>query len=415
MITVIGAGAGEKENLSLKALNALQNAENIVLKTEKMPIVAFLKEKNLPYSTLDYLYEQAEDFDLLNAEIVKTLNTFNNCCYVVFGNALDDTSVAAIDDCNIIPGISLADTVAASNNFTFHYNTVTANELLSTKNIFIHTANIITCIDSVFIAGDLKCFLSEFYGDEYSIVFSYQDTLGIVKNAEIMLYELDQQNFYNHTACIILKKRPLLTDAKNDFSDLLEITARLCDKNGCPWDSKQTHESLRRYIIEEAFEVVDAIDKKDDFALADELGDILFQVAIHSVIAEKFDEFSMIDITDSICKKMIHRHGHVFLGEQIKDWDQLKEEEKNFSTLSERFDDIPQSFSALLYAEKVQARAEKCGIKLEQKENTLTEEDLGELLFKTVKLCRENKISPEIALKKTTENFINYCKNIKNC
>ena len=413
MITVIGAGAGEKDNLSVKALEKILTAKNIVLKTEKMPIAQLLKEKELPYSTLDYLYEQAEDFDLLNIQIANELNALEDCCYVVFGSALDDTSVAAIGACNIIPGISLADAVAASNKFTLHYNTVTANELLATKTISVHTANIITCIDSSLIAGDLKCFLSEFYGDEYSIIFSYQDSLGAIKNADIMMYELDQQSFYNHTACIILKKRPLLTDGRNDFDDLIEITARLCDKNGCPWDSAQTHESLRRYIIEEAYEVIDAIDDKDEFALADELGDILFQVAIHACIAQKFEEFSILDITDSICKKMIHRHGHIFLGEQMKDWEQLKQEEKPFSSLAEMLDDIPQSFSSLLYSEKAQARAEKRGIKLDKKDNNLTEDELGKLLFDTVTVCRENKISPEIALKKATDKFINYYKTIK--
>ncbi len=417
MITVIGAGAGEAENLSLKALNILLNAKKIVLKTQKMPISDFLSAKNIEFSTLDYIYEQSDDFDFLNNEIAKALTSLKDCCYVVFGNALDDTSVAALDDCQIIPGISLADTVAASNNFTLPYVSVTANELLSSKNISLQTSNIITCIDSQLIAGDLKCFLADFYGDEYSITFSYQDALGAVKNHDIMLYQLDQQEFYNHTASIVIKKRPIITEGKNDFCDLIEITRRLCDKNGCPWDSKQTHESLRRYIIEEAFEVVDAIDKKDEFMLADELGDVLFQVAIHACIAEKFDEFSVFDITDSICKKMIHRHGHVFNNEEAKDWEALKQEEKAFSSLGEMLDDIPQSFSALMYAEKAQARAEKRGINvsLNGNDNTvLNENELGEILFKTVAVCRKNKISPEIALKKAAERFINYCKNKKD-
>ncbi len=414
MITVIGAGAGEAENLSIKALNTLLTAKHIVLKTQKMPLAEYLTTQNVSFSTLDHIYEESEDFDFLNQKIAKVLTDLDDCCYVVFGNALDDTSVAALDNCTIIPGISLADTVAASNNFVLPFNTITANELLLTKNISSHVANIITCIDSQFIAGDLKCFLSEIYGDEYSIIFSYQNTLGAIKNAEIMLYQLDQQSFYNHTASIILKKRPLITDGKNDFTDLIEITRRLCDKNGCPWDSKQTHETLRRYIIEEAFEVIDAIDKKDEFMLADELGDILFQVAIHATIAEKFDEFSISDITNSICKKMIHRHGHVFFGEQMKDWESLKQEEKAFFSLEERLNDIPQSFSALLSAEKAQARAEKHGIKLDADDNTLTEDTLGDMLFNIVSICRKNNVSPEIALKKATDKFINYCKNTKN-
>lgn len=417
MITVIGAGAGEAENLSVKALNALLNAKKIFLKTEKMPLATFLKEKNINYSTLDYIFESSDDFDLLNTEIARVLSNEESCCYVVFGNALDDTSVAELYSCTIIPGISLADTVAASNNFTLPFNTLTACDLLREKSIDVHTNNIITCIDSFLIASDLKCFLGDIYSDEYSIVFSYQDDLGTVKNTEIALYQLDQQHHYDHTASIILKKRLLQTQGKNDFADLMEITRRICDKNGCPWDSKQTHESLRRYIIEEAFEVVDAIDKKDEFMLADELGDVLFQVAIHACIAEKFDEFFVSDITDSICKKMIHRHPHVFLGEPMKDWEALKQEEKPFASLGDMLDDIPQSFSALLFAEKAQSRAEKCGIKLENTNNNsseLNEEALGELLFDTVRLCRENKISPEIALKKAADKFINYCKSIKN-
>ena len=98
MITVIGAGAGEAENLSVKALNTLLTADKIFLKTEKMPLAAHLDDKNVKYSTLDYIFESSNNFDLLNSEIASLLAREENCCYVVFGSALDDTSVAVLKD-----------------------------------------------------------------------------------------------------------------------------------------------------------------------------------------------------------------------------------------------------------------------------------------------------------------------------
>ncbi len=424
MITVVGTGSGKKENLTLNAFNVIKNAKNLVLKTEKMPVKELIEKESIPYITLDNIYENAEDFDDLNKKIADYLSSLDNPVYLVHGSALDDTSVRALKEKNIIPGVSVNDCALAFMNISADAKHYTTFEILNGILPTNHTDSIITGIDSKLLAGEVKCIVAEVFGDEYPINFYTEDFKGNQQKADIMLYELDMQETYNHTTSIFIKKPDFDSVYKYDCQHLTDIMEKLCSKNGCPWDKEQTHESLRQYLIEEAFEVIDAINKDDFYSLYDELGDVLYQVVFHACIGKKCGEFDFSDVTDAISRKMIHRHPHIFAGQaqagDLNDnWEQLKKEEKGLKTTYDVMNDVPQCMASLMRAKKILFKAEKAGINppnrqqnidkitsiLNSKE-TLNENELGEILFEFVKLCRLNSVDPELALHRKITDYI---------
>lgn len=221
---------------------------------------------------------------------------------------------------------------------------------------------------------------------------------------------------------------------KYDMNDLLEIMRILREPGGCPWDREQTHTSIRRDLLEEAYEVADAIDASNKDALCEELGDLLLQVAFHSKIAEKENEFSFDDVTDGICRKLILRHPHVFgdvkveNSEQVLDnWDAIKKDEKHQESYTDTLTSVPKAFPALMRAAKVQKRAAKVGFdwddisgatdKLAEELVEFSEavnsgiqndidEEFGDLLFSCVNVSRFLNLDAEYSLNNATEKFI---------
>lgn len=211
---------------------------------------------------------------------------------------------------------------------------------------------------------------------------------------------------------------------------LLEIMARLRAENGCPWDREQTHRSLRKYVIEETYEVVDAIDKEDDALLQEELGDLLLQVVFHARIAEEEGRFTFGDVVDGISEKMIRRHPHVFgeghcdTADDVVDvWQEIKSAEKAAKQPS-RFD-IPPSFPALYRADKIQKAAADVGFDWDNSQDNrdkileeLSEcdralqgdgdiqEEIGDLLFAVVNWSRFHRVDAEEALRESNAKFI---------
>lgn len=411
MLTVIGTGFGKAENMTLSAWNEIKKAKNVVLKTEKMPLSAFLKENNISYITLDGIYESADDFDQLNSKIKKFLTDLGDCLYAVQGSATDDTSVKILEGARIIPGVSLADTASTACAFFGSRRDVTAEDILAGYRPSCRENTLVYCIDSKFIACDVKCILSDIYGDECNVKIYYEDFVGNCFFKEIPLYMLDTLDEYNHTFTVLLPAQELTSPCKHGINEVLEVTEKLYSPEGCPWDREQTHESLRRFLIEEAYEVAETIDNGDFYSLFDELGDVLYQITLHSAIAKEAGEFDFSDVCDSISKKMIRRHPVIFGGKD-KSWDEIKMQEKGQETLAEVLDSIPKSLPALTYAEKLQYKCEKEGIKqeIEQKNININESDAGKMLFESVNTCRKNGISPEIALRAYCNVFLEKAK-----
>lgn len=223
----------------------------------------------------------------------------------------------------------------------------------------------------------------------------------------------------------------MLTEPTADkFRNLVVLMARLRGKDGCPWDKEQTHQSLRQYLLEEAHEVLEAIDENNDQALKEELGDLLLQVIFHAQIASENGRFDIAGVIDAISEKLIRRHPNVFgdvkinsAQEQIINWEKLKKQEGKTSAL----DGVPKALSSLLRAYRIQQKAAAVGFdwpavdpvwdKIREEIDELRqasendqpdqlEEEFGDLLFSLVNVSRFLGVNPEDALRRTVEKFI---------
>lgn len=225
-----------------------------------------------------------------------------------------------------------------------------------------------------------------------------------------------------------------------NFDRLVEIMERLRGEKGCPWDRKQTRESLKPYLIEETYEVMEAIEEQDAAKLKEELGDLLYQILFHSRISKENGEFDIEDVLAAACEKMVRRHPHVFgdrkaesAGEVLKQWEAIKRGEKGEERGS-ILEGVPSHLPALLRAHQLQARAARVGfdwehvdqvfskVKEEMKEfedafrakdREEMESELGDLLFALVNIGRFIEINPEDALRKSISRFISRFKHIE--
>ncbi|MGD0885456.1 MAG: nucleoside triphosphate pyrophosphohydrolase [Thermodesulfovibrionales bacterium] len=220
--------------------------------------------------------------------------------------------------------------------------------------------------------------------------------------------------------------------SKREFEKLVEIMAVLRGEKGCPWDKEQTRQSLKPFLVEETYEVLDAIDEDDPAKIKEELGDLLFQIVFHCQIAKERNEFDIHDVIEQIAEKMIGRHPHVFSDacyetseEVLTQWEERKREEgKSRESILEG---IPKELPSLLKAHRVQARASRVGFDWKQAEDVLVkleeelqefrkalenkdrreiEDELGDLFFVLVNISRFVSVNPEDALRKTISKFI---------
>lgn len=217
------------------------------------------------------------------------------------------------------------------------------------------------------------------------------------------------------------------------WSTLVQIVSKLRSPEGCPWDRQQTHESLKRFLLEETYELFEAIDQKRAESIKDELGDVLLQVLLHAEIAREQGAFSIEDVISNLADKLMRRHPHVFgeaedkTAEQVtKTWEAIKKDEQGMVERVSALDGVPAVFPALMRAEKIQKKAAKVGFDWDETLDVVEkvheefgelkdaakggvpeeiEDELGDLLFAIVNLARFIKVDPEFALQKATDKF----------
>lgn len=437
-IIVVPLGPGDPELLTLRSLNLMRGAGVLILRTARHPVAAFLEQQGISYTSLDSLYDSCETFEEMNRAITKRLLQEAADGQVVYAvpDPTCDTSVhallaAAADapvSVEVLPGVSEADSCLAAGSSFLSGNGV----LIIPAEDFIQGSYdpslslLITELDSPLLAGEVKLKLSEYddEGESRIVFLKPSDKINRPANT-ICLRDLDRQKHYDQTAAVFVPGRDYLHRNRYVFRDLENIMTRLRAQDGCPWDRKQTHESLRPYLVEEAWEAVDAINAQDPDHLSDELGDVLLQVVFHASIGASFDEFTDTDVISKICRKMIIRHPQLFPGASVlpsnpealtsvRDWEKIKRTETGSKTVGESLNDVSSTLPGLKYAAKVQKKLDQwpgCGKTSGEllseihsltdhllSDGTLCEETVGLLLLHITDLCRKYDLDGEILL-----------------
>jgi tetrapyrrole methylase family protein/MazG family protein len=446
-ITIIGLGAGNLEGLPLGIYRALKQANHLYVRTEKHPIIAELAAEGTKYESFDYVYEAHNQFPEVYEEISERLLELSkekgDILYAVPGHPLvaertvqlllskAETSGVHIE---IKGGQSFLDPVFTS----LKIDPVEGFTLLDGTDLHEHELqpglhHLICQVYDNFIASEVKLTLMEVYPDDFPVtVVTAAGIAGEERLETIPLYELDRLDSYNNLTTVYVPKAEEDRTLNRQFWRLREIVAILRSPNGCPWDREQTHQSIRKNLIEETYEVLETIDDDDPEAMCEEMGDLLLQIMLHSQMAEEDGYFNVHDVIAGLNEKLIRRHPHVFgtseaedADEALQNWEAIKKKEKQSKekeTVS-LLDGVPRDLPVLLKAYKYQKKAAEVGFdwdKLsdvldkvkeeweELREAETTEhrrEELGDLLFVIVNVARFMKIDPEEALALTNKKF----------
>ena len=444
-IIIGGMGTSSIEQITLKTYDAILNAEKIFIRTKIHESAKDIIALRPDAECFDSIYNLLDCFEEVYEKIADTVIKQayeSDILYLVPGSPVfAEKTVELIvikaksENINvqILPSVSFVDAVFSSMKTDAAHNIKILNALELKINQFDKNCVILICqVYDNFIASDVKLKLMEYYNEEkivYIIKNGGEEYANITKTR---LHELDRQIQFDHMTSIYV---PFDNEINTrDMHTLEDIMDRLRGRGGCNWDRQQTHESLKRYMIEECYEALDAIEKNDSMMLCEELGDVLLQIYFHAQIAKEEELFDIRDIYDTICKKMINRHPHVFevnsslsADKVEKEWEAIKLKEKGYAKTSESLKQMPKQLPALMYAARVQDKVKKSGFdfeNIEQIYDKLNEElnefiesvknkqiddikdEMGDLLFSVVNISRFLKIDSEDALKNATQKFI---------
>lgn len=442
-IEVIGLGAGDIDQLPLGIYKKLSKTTNtIITRTMDHPVITSLKKEGIQFMSYDEVYRDKEQFTDVYEHIVKDLLNKSKkqpIVYAVPGHPMlaEKTVQLLLDQENIevtiLGGQSYLDDLFTSlqidpiEGFQFVDGTEVDRRQLNYRH------HLIFCqVYDRIIASDLKLTLLEDLPFDYEVTIIDAAGTGAEKIRTLPLEELDYDFKTSNLTSIYVP--PVPSEFLNHtFARLKEVISTLRGPHGCEWDKAQTHESLREYLLEEVYELIEAIDDQDDEGMIEELGDVLLQVMLHSQVGEDDGYFTIDDVVKSLTTKMIHRHPHVFSNTEVtsieeinKNWDELKQEEKGNQRQS-ILEGVPKHLPSLLKAFKLQEKAAKVGFdwddiqdiwkKLDEEMREVEEaiksgnhsemiNEFGDVLFVVANLARFYKINPELALEGSNQKFI---------
>lgn len=447
-ITIVGLGAGDLNQLSLGLYKKLKNAKHLFIRTADHPVVHELATEGLTYTSFDPFYESEGAFENVYEKIaehlLKEAAVLNEIIYAVPGHPLvaEKTVQLLIEegekgtvDVEIEGGQSFLDPLFASlridpiEGMTF----VDALEM-DVERLSFQTHLIICQVYDAFVASEVKLSLLDHLPYDYEIYVVTAAGSSEESIHRIPLVELDQSVEVNNLTSVYVPPVKDVTVLNHTFPQVRDIIRTLRGPDGCPWDKKQTHESLRKYLIEEAYEVLEAIEEEDDDHLAEELGDLLLQILLHAQIAEDEGYFNIYDVIRHLTDKMIRRHPHVFGDEKVQNaedvktnWEAIKKQEKVAHSPESLLADINESLPPLLKSLEMQKKAAKIGFDWENEEEVwdkireewqecrqelvsgdhqALEAEFGDLLFSVVNAARWRKIDPFLALERTNRKFV---------
>lgn len=438
-ITVIGLGAGDIEQLSLGTYRKLiDTKDTIFTRTLDHPVITSLEGEGISFQSFDAVYEEENQFGEVYQHIVQELlekAREKSIIYTVPGHPmLAEYTVQLLlaqdeIEIEISGGQSYLDDLFTSLKIDpidgFQFLDGTSFD----RNLINYQQHVVFCqVYDRYIASEVKLALLEDLPADYLITIV--EAAGSTEEAliTIPLEELDRSIDVSNLTSVYIPPAPkeLLN---HQFNQLREVIAILRAPGGCEWDREQTHESLRPFVIEEAYELIDAIEARDDDMIIDELGDILLQVMLHSQIGADAGYFTVDDVIKGITEKMIHRHPHVFSDDPKRiamTWDELKQEEKG-KQIDTLLSGVGDGLPSLAKARKLQEKAAQIGfdwddindlwLKLDEelkevqeaivlKDKMAIEDELGDVLFVIVNLARHYQIDAEAALNHANKKFI---------
>ena len=442
VIVIVGLGPAGANNLTREAWDWLTQIDELWARTRYHPVFSDLPE-NLVVNSFDGEDEYlSSDYGKDIAEkIIQIAQQQGGITYAVPGSPFiaEETVreiLARVADSDIavrvIDGMSFLEPVCSALGIDPHPKLVLTDSLyLASIEIPFFPASSPALISNLrpgMEASDLKLTLMNAYPDEYPVKLIHNAGLPDELVEEIPLYEIDQSL---HTGLMTTLYLPARENGRA-FEDFQQIIARLRAPDGCPWDREQTHMSLRPYLLQESYEVLEALDEENADHLVEELGDLLLQIVLHAQIATENQDFNMTDVIAAVSEKIVRRHPHVFGGQDVEsvdgvlhNWEQIKAEERK-SKGEERksmLDGIPTALPALTQADQIQQRAQRVGFdwktidpviaKIHEELQELKEADTperkqseaGDVLFAVVNLLRWLEIDPEMALRETNTRF----------
>lgn len=444
-ITVLGLGAGDLKQLPYGVYDTLRKAKPLFFRTKEHPLIPELEQMGVTYQSFDFVYESYDRFEQVYETIVQKLleaaKKEGHIYYAVPGHPLVAEQTVQLllkyerkqmISVEIEGGQSFLDPI-------FTVLTIDPNDgfqlldgtNLQSKDIVMTQHVIISQLYDQMVASEVKLTLMEKYPDEYEVTVVTNAGGANEQIKRVKLYELDREIKVDNLTALYV---PPVTEKEllyREFSTLKDVIHTLRSPGGCPWDREQTHQTLKKYLIEETYEVIDAIDREDEEHLQEELGDVLLQVMLHAEIGEENGYFNIYDVIETLTEKMIRRHPHVFGNNKVEtaedvatNWEQIKQKERKSET--SLLASIPSSFSPLMRAYELQKQAAKVGFDWkeiapvwEKVKEELTEfrtetksgveeavkKEFGDVLFALVNLGRFYRIHPEEALHMTNRKF----------
>jgi tetrapyrrole methylase family protein/MazG family protein len=430
-LTVVGLGPAGADYLLPAARAVLESSARRIVRTRRHPAVVDLETQGIAFDSFDDLYDAAPDLESAYASMVDALAgaaAEGDVVYAVPGNPVvaERTVVLLRErglDYEVIPGLSFADLAWTRLGVDPMAREGRVVDARSIDDSDLSGPILIAQCDHLLVLSDVKLTLLEHLDPQTPVTVLQR--LGLPdEHVEVLpLVEIDRAVTPDHLTSIFVDIEPDAAGAAKEITRLLLLAKRLRDPGGCPWDAEQTHRSLTRYLLEESYEVLEVIDALPDpdayAALADELGDLLYQVVFHAVIAQEDRAFTMADIARGIHDKLVRRHPHVFgdvvadaSHEVVRNWEQIKKGEKGTASIVEG---ITPGLPSLLYTTKLFSKAASVGLAPGSLDEALAradtaiahlrahdagfEHELAQLLAAAVVVARAGGVDAESALR----------------
>ncbi len=439
-ISVVGLGPGPAEWVTAAAIARLRApGARVFVRTRLFPNLDELLDGRA-WESFDDVYEQAASIEDVHAGMAEQLLAAGDEVVLALpgdgtlGEAVLGRLRAGGARVEITPGIALGvAAIAAAELSAPDGAQVVEATSLDAMELNPRWPAVVTGVFSPRIASDVKLGLQRVYPAEHNLDIVHHPGLPDESVQRVTLAEVDRSSVdFDHLTHLVLPAVAAYVPTGSSET-LRAIVARLRAPGiGCPWDLEQTHRSLIPYVIEEAYEVVDAIQDDDAVGLCDELGDLLLQVALHAQMADQSDEFDWNDVVRTLSEKLVRRHPHVFgevevsgASEVIRNWDQIKQGERVDQPQPESaLDGVPTSLPQLKRAAELARKATRAGFDWPTREGTLDKvreelaellaatslaerrEELGDLLYVLAKLAWQDGIDPEEALRAANRKFI---------